>query len=55
MAEDAPPAALAKANDLDPTLLARAKANADKLVAALPKDHAPEEEPAHTYLADEAP
>ena len=49
------PPDLAKADELDPTLLERAKANAARLVSAVPRDHAPEEEPAHTYLADETP
>lgn len=52
---DSPPPALAKAHALDPDLLENARANAARLVAGIPHDHAPEEEPAHTYLADTAP
>lgn len=51
----APPPALANAHAVDPTLLKRASANAARLVAGIPHDHAPEEEPAHAYLADVAP
>lgn len=50
-----PPADLAKAHALDPALLERARADAARLVDAVPRDHAPAEEPAHTYLADETP
>lgn len=51
----APPPDLANADAHDPTLLARAKASAERLVAASPRDHKPEDEPAHAYLADETP
>ncbi len=50
-----PPPDLKNAHALDPALLARAQADAARMVAALPRDHAPEEEPAHTYLADMNP
>ena len=50
-----PPPDLAKADALDPTLLERARASAARLVGAVPRDHAPEEEPAHVYASDEAP
>jgi len=53
---DAPDRAdLAAAHALDPTLLERARASAKRLTAAMPRDHAPEEEPAHAYLADKTP
>ena len=43
---------LAAAHALDPTLLERSKANAERLTGALPRDLKPEEEPAHIYTAD---
>jgi hypothetical protein len=50
-----PPPDLAKADALDPTLLERSKAAAARMVAGLPRDHDPEEEPAHIYQADQNP
>ena len=52
---DAPPPDLAAANQLDPTLLARVRANAERLLAGARADLQPEDEPAHTYLADRQP
>ncbi len=46
------PKALANAAAVDPTLIDRSRANAERLVAAIPRNHAPAEEPAHTYKAD---
>lgn len=55
MTHSSPPADLAKAHEVDPTLIERAQANAARLVAGLQGDYAPAEEPAHTYAADVAP
>lgn len=52
---ETPPPDLAAADALDPTLLERMRANADRLLAGARADLAPEDEPAHTYLADRNP
>jgi|GEM_PF-2275568 len=49
------PPALAAAHALDPALIENARADAERLVSAMPRDHAPVEEPAHTFLADQKP
>ena len=54
MPADAPPSDLAKIDALDPDLLAKARADAARLVGGMPRDHAPEEEPAMTYCAEAA-
>lgn len=51
----ATPPDLENADALDPTLLERARAAAERMVAALPRDFAADEEPAHIYQADTAP
>jgi hypothetical protein len=55
MSDPSLPEALQAAHAFDPNLMARARANAERLVAGVPNDHAPQEEPAHTYLADKNP
>lgn len=46
---------LAAMHAADPTLLDRARAQAERLASVLPKDLPPEAEPAHIYVADPAP
>ena len=46
---------LAAAHAVDPTLLERARAQAERLTSVVPKDLPPEAEPAHIYQADPAP
>ncbi len=49
------PPDLENADALDPTLLERARADAARMVGALPRDFAAAEEPAHIYPAATAP